>query len=375
MLINFDIDMTWLKKYRKQENLFYLIVWSVVLLAPAIVIQVNVLTDITRNNAWGDVLVYWNIVLPYMILFLIHNYGIIPFSSKLKSVWVYIFLCLLAIALFGVIQSERNASNIITLFGIKFIGAEILYHFPSGLIGKQIPNSTITPAMVSTSLAFIMMVLNISIKELFKRLSDSEKLEKLEKENIEQQMEYLRYQINPHLLMNTLNNIHALVDIDKDLAKTSIVELSKLLRFILYEGSKPTIALSKEIDFLKQYISLMKMRYSDSVEIALNLPEDTDDVEVPPLVFVTFVENAFKHGISYSNESFIRVCLLKNSGRLVFRCSNSMNVSNQDTQSGIGLPNVKKKLELIYGKDFILEQKETDGVYSVFLNIPMTPSD
>jgi len=172
--------------------------------------------------------------------------------------------------------------------------------------------------------------------------------------------------------MNTLNNIHALVDIDPDQAKESIVELSRLMRYILYEGDKPTIPLSKEVEFLEHYVSLMRMRYADTVKITTDMPEETKGTEVPPLIFASFIENAFKHGVSYANDSFIRVSMSIDGDKLIFRCANSRNGTNSDTSGGIGLVNVSKRLDLLYGKDYTLHIDDKDeNVYEVLAVIPL----
>ena len=171
--------------------------------------------------------------------------------------------------------------------------------------------------------------------------------------------------------MNTLNNIHALVDIDPEQAKNTIVELSKLMRYVLYDGSRPTIPLSKETEFLKHYIGLMRLRYSDSVRIEVDIPDETPDVQVPPLLFVSFVENAFKHGISYQSESFIMVSLNVREGYISFSCINSKHETNQDPHSGIGLENTRKRLRLLYQDNYTFNINENAKTYEVLLKIPV----
>lgn len=134
--------------------------------------------------------------------------------------------------------------------------------------------------------------MNLGVMLFFKSNKDEAELQLLEKQNLQQQLEYLKYQINPHFFMNTLNNIHALVDIDPEEAKTTIVELSKMMRYILYEGNKPIIPLQREIQFLENYITLMKLRYTNKVKITLNIEKNIPDYGVPPLMLITFVENA-----------------------------------------------------------------------------------
>ena len=216
-----------------------------------------------------------------------------------------------------------------------------------------------------------MMGMNIGIKLYFKQRGDRKRLEQLEKENLEQQLEYLKYQINPHFLMNTLNNIHALVDIDPEKSKETILELSKMMRFVLYEGNKQVVPLDREIAFLQNYIQLMKLRYTDKVKITVDVPKSLPNKEVPPLMFITFVENAFKHGVSYRQASFIDIAISIGEDKLVFDCRNSRIPKEDDKHGGVGLTNVKKRLELIYGNRYTLDIKDEQDTYTVKLSLPL----
>jgi hypothetical protein len=200
------------------------------------------------------------------------------------------------------------------------------------------------------------------------------RMKELQAENLSQRLESLRYQINPHFFMNTLNNIHALVDIDPEKAKESIEEFSKMMRILLYEGDAPTIPLTKELDFIEHFISLMRLRYpEDTVHIETIFPEDRSGVSVPPLVMASFVENSFKHGVSYSSESFVRVKVERQEDKVVFLCSNSVHPSEGDERHGVGLENIKKRMALLYGNTYTLSIDETDGRYEVMMAIPPQP--
>jgi len=221
-------------------------------------------------------------------------------------------------------------------------------------------------------LALMVVFANLGIALFFQTQENEKKMKELEHESMLQQLQYLRYQINPHFFMNTLNNIHALVDIDPEQAKKCILELSKLMRYVLYEGEKPTIPLEKEIEFLTQYISLMRIRYTDSVKIDIDFPKNPKGAEIPPLLFVSFVENAFKHGISYKSDSFINVSMAVVGDRLQFCCENSLNESNDDPHSGIGLENVKTRMGLLYGEDYSLKIEKCEDKYRVTSDVPLT---
>ena len=199
-------------------------------------------------------------------------------------------------------------------------------------------------------------------------------MKELEAENTKQRLESLRYQINPHFLMNTLNNIHALVDIDPEKAKESIEEFSKMMRILLYEGDAPTIPLSKELDFIEHFISLMRLRYTeDALRIETVFPEERCNAVVPPLVMASFVENAFKHGVSYSKKSFIRVKVELQEGKVVFHCANSSHPAERDERHGIGLENIRKRLTLLYGESYTLSIDTGEGRYDALLIIPSHP--
>lgn len=228
------------------------------------------------------------------------------------------------------------------------------------------------------SVAFIIMALllglNIGVKNFFKSLDDKKRIEDLERENLNSQLEYLKYQINPHFFMNTLNNIHALVDIDPDQAKYTIEVLSKLMRYVLYEGNKPKAPLQKELTFISHYVDLMRIRYTDRVRISVSLPSSVPDVQVPSLLFITFVENAFKHGVSYQKSSFIEVGVQVDETirEIAFSCNNSVKPETDDKKpGGVGLQNARKRLQLIYGDDYELKIDSNPEEFRLLLRLPI----
>jgi LytS/YehU family sensor histidine kinase len=236
-------------------------------------------------------------------------------------------------------------------------------HRPPAIIGEH--------DIVAVVLLLLMFGMNIAIKGYYKTRRDQLRLKALEQENLTQQLEYLKYQINPHFFMNTLNNIHALVDIDAERAKETILELSKMMRFILYEGDKNGVPLSKEFDFIRHYVTLMRLRYTDKVSIRVDLPTEVPDKTVPPLMLISFIENAFKHGISYQHPSFIDIKTEVSDGRLYFRCHNSKADTPNQEKGGVGLNNVKQRLKLLYDNNFTLNIQDLPDTYLVELTIPL----
>ncbi len=166
----------------------------------------------------------------------------------------------------------------------------------------------------------------------------------------EAELSWLKNQLNPHFLFNTLNNISSLAVIDGNKTQDSIAQLSDLLRYVLYESDKEFVPLASEVSFMSDYIDLMKLRYGGktSVNVSMDLP--SGDAEVAPLLFISLIENAFKHGISSRLESFVDISMKADGEDLLFVCTNSLleKPKTDLTGSGIGLQNMSKRLELIY---------------------------
>ena len=228
------------------------------------------------------------------------------------------------------------------------------------------------------SVAIIIMALllglNVGAKYYFKSLDDRKRLHDLERENLNTQLAYLKYQINPHFFMNTLNNIHALVLIDPEQANVMIETLSKLMRYVLYDGDRSMAPLQKELAFVENYVNLMRVRYTDRVSIVMKFPDPVPDAMVPPLLFATFIENAFKHGVSYETQSFVEIRLDADDRNIMFACDNSRLPMADNSHGGVGLKNARRRLDLIYGQTYTLSTVPTDGAYCVRLKLPLQPT-
>ena len=221
----------------------------------------------------------------------------------------------------------------------------------------------------------LMLGANLGLKYYFQNEEEKKRLAKLKEQSLKQELDYLRYQINPHFIMNTLNNIHALVDIDPEQAKDSIVDMSRLMRYLLYECDKNCVSVNKALVFLKKYLNLMKLRYTDQVTVNLDVPDSCpEDISLVPLVFIPFVENAFKHGVSYDKPSTIDIDIRHCDGRLLFHCRNTKSGVKHE-YGGVGLNNVTKRLELIYGADYSLDIKDEETTYDVLLDLPARCAD
>ena len=185
----------------------------------------------------------------------------------------------------------------------------------------------------------------------------------------------LRSQINPHFLLNTLNNIYALTAIDTDRAQDAIEQLSKLLRHMLYDNQEAEVPLQDEIQFLDNYINLMKIRLPKSVDVRFLRDVQNPDVRVSPLLFISLVENAFKHGISPTEPSFVHITLTQKGKDLCVTIENSNYPKSEDDRSGhgIGLQQVQRRLDLAYYNRYEWTQNVSDDgtIYSSIVKIKL----
>jgi LytS/YehU family sensor histidine kinase len=201
------------------------------------------------------------------------------------------------------------------------------------------------------------------------RLRQSAQQLRIEKQEAE--LNYLRSQTNPHFLFNTLNNIYALSRDKSDVAPESILRLSKILRFMLYESSGAFVAIEQELKIITDYIELEKLRYDESLQVNFNYDVEDMKQSVPPLVLIPLVENAFKHGVSETrNRPFVNIHLSVNNRQLNFTVKNSTgeSIDEKTVKENIGLSNLRRQLQLLY-KDYNLSVKQSHTQFTATLQI------
>lgn len=213
--------------------------------------------------------------------------------------------------------------------------------------------------------------LSVALKVTADWYRREQKQKELEKEMAAAELQNLKSQLNPHFLFNTLNNIYSLTATNQKQAQYAIHSLSKLLRYILYDNDKPDIPLTNEISFIKSYVELMSLRLHERVHLSVTMPEgdECNGFSVAPLIFITLIENAFKHGVSPTEESEINISIkIEETGKLICSTENSnFPKSDEDRSgSGIGLDNLRKRLTLIYPDRHILNE-ENDGKHHTSL--------
>ena len=200
-------------------------------------------------------------------------------------------------------------------------------------------------------------------------------LQEAERNRTEAELNNLRNQLNPHFLLNTLNNIYALIAFDADKAQQAVQDLSKLLRHVLYENQQTYVPLSREVDFINNYIELMRIRLAKEVKvyIHINVPPNST-IQIAPLIFISLIENAFKHGVSSTQESFINIKFeLQGNNRIncLVENSNYPKKDNDRSGSGIGLTNLKRRLELLYPGKYIFKAETLNNRFITELLIQL----
>ena len=188
---------------------------------------------------------------------------------------------------------------------------------------------------------------------------------------IEAELAWLKNQINPHFLFNTLNNISSLAQIDGDGTQEAIMQLSDLLRYAMYETNKPKVPLDGEVEFMRNYIELMKLRCNEMTEVRSAFIVHSPNTEIAPLLFISLIENAFKHGMDSNAPAAIDISLVQTDGTLVFTCDNTNNPkpTKDRSGSGIGLENTRRRLDLLYHGRYRWEHTLENNIYHVCITI------
>ena len=226
-----------------------------------------------------------------------------------------------------------------------------------GRRGGMIDTLTIT-------ISALVLGISTSISTIQKWQKDRQEREDLAKDKVTSELSFLKAQINPHFFFNTLNNIYALTQVDADIAGKAIHQLSRMMRYLLYDTQAEHTLLSQEVAFVRDYISLMQLRLTDAVHVNIDTPSELKDLPMAPMMFLPFVENAFKHGVSATQQSHVDIIIWQKDTVLEVTVKNSIMKDNSislDTNSGIGLVNTRRRLDLLYPGKYKLDITEQNA--------------
>lgn len=328
-------------------------VWAVVLFVMPLATYLSTQdTHATRTSFY----VTWGLFQAPLVVYFANFYLLGPYLFFKRRYWLFVLINLVLIlglnSQFFLVYYHRN-----TIPNMPAMDANMWIGFFSGFLMFLVLNCVI-------------VAVAIGIRHFIRTRQIRQQLKEEKAKNTEAELAWLKNQINPHFLFNTLNNISSLTQIDPDAAQDAIAQLSDLLRYAMYETNKKTVPISGEVEFMRNYISLMKLRCNEKTEVKTTF-DIQQDVEIAPLLFISLIENAFKHGMSSSRPSKIDIRLLQNEDKLVFNCDNT-NYPKDDADrsgSGIGLENTRRRLDLMYAGRYTWEQKLEDNIYKVRVSI------
>lgn len=314
---------------------------SLIMLSPALISYISSSGDgkLAMDSLW--ISFYW--LAPAMAVYLLNFYLFIPLLWFHHRFWQ-----------FGAVNVLLILATNLHLFGNNL--SDLPDYFRAGYFSLMI---------VTLLLCLMAIGAALSIRYMIRR---SERKQK----EVEAELAWLKNQINPHFLFNTLNNISSLAQIDGDETQEAIMQLSDLLRYAMYETNKPKVRLDGEVEFMRNYTELMKLRCNEMTTVNAQFAILTPQQEVAPLLFISLIENAFKHGMNSNAPANIDIRLEQQDDRLVFNCDNTNNPkpTKDRSGSGIGLDNTRRRLDLLYPGRYTWEQTITpENIYHVKISI------
>lgn len=349
-------------KSRKYEIIVYATLWLLVIVLP-------LFNELMREASGGDfswcsIIRWWLSLIPFMLVFAINTFVLFPkllLKNRVKEYFVLLAIIFAVFIAFQFTTLDWRIDALMKMAQKQTVSAVRPFYRFMGI-----------PMPLLTDMVFFLFLIAINavVVVVFKYMREKATRESLEKLRLMDELKFLKAQINPHFLMNSLNNIHSMIEIDSVKAQDMTLELSRLMRYVLYEGANATASFADEVAFILNYVSLMRCRYPDSkVQISVDVPENPSrNIVVPSMLLVTFVENAFKHGISYRTKSSVDISIQEKDKTVIFSCVNSKPInSDMAHDGGVGLENVRRRLELMCEGGYQLDIDDSETSFSVKL--------
>ncbi|MEC3881583.1 sensor histidine kinase [Parapedobacter sp. 10938] len=253
--------------------------------------------------------------------------------------------------------------SIVVKYGIALFYDDIILQYRDS-DGQQKVLTTIQYMMAALISGLFFMLLSTAVYVISMNFKTREDHKNLETEKLNAELAFLRSQINPHFLFNSLNNIYALALKKSEKAPEAILKLSEIMRYMLYDSNVKAVLLEQEINYLENYIELQKLRFKEEVYVDLHVHIEDAPYRIMPLLLISFLENAFKHGVSTDENRPIRIDIGVENGRLHFKAENAKHQVNKDQTKGIGLTNLKRRLQLGYPDRHTINVVESENYYS-----------
>ena len=325
-----------------------------------------------KNQVFSQVLTKWESrIIPifsaiFCLLGIIESYPERQDFTAVFSLFLVYTLLFSAVLITNYYRQKKGAP----LLSKSFINKLIFWSFAIG-IGRiliLIDEYGDTDALAFIAIFYFPLLIILILRWVFKQ---TKAILTLKNEKAKTELLHLKSQVNPHFFFNTLNNLYGLVGTDAKKAQELILKLSDMMRYSIYEGEKEVVTLKAEVDYLKNYIELHKMRYHKQIDVKFEA-EIEDDYKVMPLLFIILLENAFKHGIeNLSKGAYVHIYINSKNNNVFFEIENNFDTTLTKEDNGIGLKNLKRRLELVYPKKHTLSFSTTENVYKAKLTLQL----
>ena len=288
----------------------------------------------------------------FVILFYSNYFVFIPYLLSKRKFILYAVSLILSIAVLLTLNS----------FAFKY--------FPTDDVFDEVHN--IRRMLGITFVSLFLIAIGTSIRVTQEWYNNEKQKNIIKSEKLDSELSFLKSQVNPHFLFNTLNNIYSLANRKSEHTGNAIMKLSHLMRYMLYEAKKETVALQLEIDYLIDFIELQKLRIPDKSKVVFNIEGNDNEREIEPLLLVPFLENAFKHGDIYSEDAKIDILLMIKEKELLYKVENKIDHfagEEKDKGSGIGIENLKQRLKLHYPGKHEIKTLKKENIFISSLKI------
>lgn len=339
---------------KKRELLYHIVFWVLFIAMDQLL---EIITRKSENNSFWYSLLSFSFILIHIVVFYL-NYSFICPKTIPKKRWVIFAL---------------GQFSILFLFpGLRYIMEEVIMYHITGFHNYSDGSRNFIYYVYDNSyFAFRIILLSVVFYLIKYSWSTNSQVAQLQLEKKQAELQVLKNQLSPHFLFNTLNSFYAdLYDTQPQVAN-DILKLSEMLRYITYDNENDRVLLQDEIEFLQNYIDLLKRRFDDTISVTFTHPDNNGAFKIPSLLLIHFVENAFKHGVLHDENRPVSIKLTAENNRLIFIVTNSFEYSEHYDEPGIGLKNIRQRLALLYPNDHELEIIEQANTYFITLNIPL----
>ncbi len=337
----------------------HVVFWVLILSFFLFVLGSNAAKALKMANPEVYVLVHFGVYgLINISIFYVNLFLLIPLTvNKKKYVW-YILSVIVTLFVYGLIK--------------YFIAINFKYYYLTvGPTQKEIPAEFGVYLLNSLFPSIFMLCFSIIYKVIVDWLKNDAVQRELTEQKTQAELQFLKSQINPHFLFNSLNNIYALAYKKSDDAPSAILKLSEIMRYMLKESEDGLVDINDEIQYLNSYIDLNRIRYKEGVHLSIDINIDKPTYRVMPLLLISFIENIFKHGLVNDEQKPVLISIKIEQGVLSFYSKNYTRKGNKDESSGIGLKNIYRRLDLVYHQNYSLKIKDDTDLFELTLMIKL----